>query len=116
MSATVPEKRIDPSPVPVPCPKVRPVVLGRVSWPCAELSVTVSVPPSASATRMPLPPPVEKISGVSSSSVRRAGTALVGASPTGLTVRPTVSVSLLAPPAPVLPPSSVMTVRVSLPL
>ena len=65
---------------------------------------------------MALPLATEKVSVPSSFMVCAAGTVFTGASLTALTVMATVSVSVWAPPEPVLPWSLVVTVRLAVPL
>ena len=62
---------------------------------------------------MALPLAAEKVSVPSSFMVWAAGTVFTGASLTALTVMATVSMSVWAPPEPVLPWSLVVTVRLA---
>ena len=79
-----------------------------LSAPLATLRLTESapVPASTSATARPV-----RASGVSSLTEKAGGRVLAGASLTGARVMVLVSVSLSAPPAPVLPLSLVTIVR-----
>ena len=101
-----------------------------ITWPALTppatpvLSINVPVPPATeSVSRRSLPSlstsamrrPVTKTS-VFSSVESGPGSVNVGASLIGLTVMVRVSVSTRAPPEPLLPLSSVRTVRVSAPL
>src|SRR5438046_1328685 len=111
-SAAVPVNAIvasaGPSPAQQTQPKPNPVVPLRLSVPWLTDSVTSSLPPTVSArstslTESALPPPVENVFDVSSFVACATGTTFTGASLTALTVIATVSVSLSAPPEPVLP-------------
>src|SRR5215510_4759409 len=105
--------------VPVPLPlTVRPDVPARVSVPLVAASVTwtLLLPASTSAIEIALPLAVENVSVPSSLMVWAPGTVLTGASLTAFTVMATESLSLRAPPEPVLPWSLVVTVRLAAPL
>src|SRR5262247_4124590 len=105
--------------VAVPLPlTVRPAVPARVSVPLVAASVTwtLLLPASTSAIEMALPLAVENVSVPSSFMVWAPGTVLTGASLTAFTVMATESLSLRAPPEPVLPWSLVVTVRLAAPL
>ena len=71
----------------------------------------VLLPASTSATLMPV-----RAVATSSVTASEPGTEFTGASLTAVMLRVTVSVSVRAPPEPVLPPSLEVTVRVTLPL
>ena len=118
MLAAVPVKVIVLSAVPSPTVKLRPTSCASVKVPSLTARVICrSAPPtSRSLTEIRLPFRVEKTSEASSFMLCADGTVLSGASLTALTVMPTVSVSVNAPPEPVLPWSSVVSVRVTAPL
>ena len=83
-----------------------------VPWATAKVTVRVPVPASTSAMLRPVM--VRAVSSLVVSVVK--GTVLTGASLTALTVMAMVSESVKVPPLPVLPPSLVSMVNVSLPL
>ncbi len=96
-----------PEPVTVTLP---PVVADNV--PESTDKVTVIAPDAASTSAIDNP---AKANVVSSFTLKLAGKVLTGASFTALTVMVLVSVSVNAPPEPVLPRSSVTIVKVTLP-
>ena len=73
-------------------------------------------PASTSLTLRALPLALENTRVVSSLTDCAVGTVCTGASLTALTVMATVSLSVSVPPAPVLPWSDVVKLRVALPL
>ena len=106
--------------VPLSCTLVVPLLLivtpvpastETVPWPTARVTVKVPLAPSTSAMLKP-----EIALAVSSAVVCAAGTVLTGASLTALTVKATLPVADLVPPAPVLPPSLTTMLKLSLPL
>ena len=105
-----------PDNVTLPVPlvvKVTPVPAATliVPWVTAKVTDIAPVPASTSAICKPL-----MAVGISSAKVCAPGTVLVGALFTAVTVKATVLVAVKAPPVPVLPPSLVVMVSVSLPL
>ena len=90
-------------------------VTAMPSWAPASGSATLSSPPAGAAkstrlaTRVPTAPTGAPASSLTAMSAGEAAVSRTGASLTGVTVMDTVSVSVSAPPAPVLPWSSVVT-------
>ena len=105
-----PVNDIDTSPVPLPLTNASPLVPLSVMVPLVAVSVicTALAPASTSLMLIRFALPAEKTSGVSSLVLCAPGTELTGASLTALTVMLTVSVSVIAPPVPLLPWSSVL--------
>jgi hypothetical protein len=93
-------------------------VVASVSVPLVALSVTRTglAPASTSEIEIRLPLPEEKTRAVSSLVACGPGTALTGASLTGLTLIATELVALSGPPAPVLPWSLVVIESEAAPL
>ena len=118
ISATVPLNTIDASAVPSPVVNVRPTTPFSVRTPLVDVSViSRSAPPaSISVIEIALPPPLENVSGLSSSTDCAIGMLLIGASSTALTVIATVWSSLSGPPLPVLPRSLVTICTLAAPL
>src|SRR2546428_45419 len=118
MLAIVPVKVIVASAVPSPEENVSPLVPGSVITPLVPVSVTCAEldPASTSLIEIRLPLPDEKTRAVSSFVLCAAGTLLTGASLTALTVMATESVSLSAPPEPVLPWSLGTSCKLAAPL
>ena len=102
-------------PLPMTSPETTPPVTAvdrvRVAPLTDSTSWSSPLPASTSATETPL-----TTTEVSSFVVSEAGLVRTGASLTAVTVIASVSVSVSAPPAPVLPPSSLVMVSVSAPL
>ena len=97
--------------VPLPAMVAVPPTTAKVPCPTLRVTVMLAVPASTSAMLKPV-----MTFAVSSLVLCEAGTVLTGASLTAVTVMATVSLSVNAPPLPVLPPSLVSRVRVSEPL
>ena len=118
MFARVPVKVMVASAVPSPTRNVSPAVDASVIVPLVPVSVTFIAAPPASTSliviRFPLA--VSKVRTESSLTDCAPGTVLTGGSLTALTVMLTVSVSLLAPPVPVLPWSLVTICTLAAPL
>ena len=95
---------------PLPVMVAVPPATTKMPWVTLRVTVRLPLPASTSATLRPL-----MTFAVSSSVLKAAGTVLTGASLTAVTVMATVSVSVKAAP-PVLPPSLVVTLRVSAPM
>ncbi|MDT4805815.1 hypothetical protein FQZ97_386310 [compost metagenome] len=108
MSARLPVSVSAPLPDPL---TVTPLLPMAASVPLGTEKVAVTLPAPASTSLMLMP-----VSAVVTSSFTAmvAGAVSVGASLTAATCRVTVSLALLAPPLPVLPPSSMLAVRVTL--
>ena len=111
----MPVNVIAASAVPSPEEKASPPVPESVITPFVPLSVTWSgaLPASTSVIEIWLPRPALKTTGVSSSVVEPPGRVLTGASLIAPIVIVEVTVALRGPPAPLAPPSLIVSVSVS---